>query len=81
MYGRKKYPSLKKAAIDAYRALEKTGTDILRAIAIYLGLEENFFDEKIRNGNSILRPIHYFPIQELQRKYPLMQFGRQSMGI
>ena len=35
---------------------------MLRAIALYLGLPENYFDDKIRNGNSILRPIHYFPI-------------------
>lgn len=56
-------PELKEAAIDAYRALEKTGAVILQAIAIYLGLEEDFFDEKINKGNSILRPIHYFPIE------------------
>lgn len=56
-------PEFKEAAIDAYGALEKTGTIILRAIAIYLGLREDFFDEKIKNGNSILRPIHYFPIE------------------
>lgn len=56
-------PEFKEAAIDAYRALEKTGTVMLRAIAIYLGLGEDFFDEKIKNGNSILRPIHYFPIE------------------
>lgn len=56
-------PEFKTAAIDVYRALEKTGKEILRAIAIYLGLPENYFDEKIKNGNSILRPIHYFPIE------------------
>lgn len=56
-------PELKDAAIDAYRALEKTGTVMLRAIALYLGLQEDYFDEKIKNGNSILRPIHYFPIE------------------
>jgi isopenicillin N synthase-like dioxygenase len=56
-------PEFKEAAIDAYRALEKTGTVMLSAIAIYLGLGEDFFEEKIKNGNSILRPIHYFPIE------------------
>ncbi len=35
---------------------------MLRAIAIFLGLDESFFDGKIHNGNSILRPIHYPPI-------------------
>lgn len=55
-------PGFREAAIDVYRALEKTGIYMLRAIALYLGLPEKFFDEKVKNGNSILRPIHYFPI-------------------
>jgi isopenicillin N synthase-like dioxygenase len=35
---------------------------MLRALAIFLGLEETYFDSKIHHGNSILRPIHYPPI-------------------
>lgn len=49
---------------DAYRAFEKSGTSLLQAIALYLNLPENYFDEKIHNGNSILRAIHYPPIIE-----------------
>jgi isopenicillin N synthase-like dioxygenase len=56
-------PELKEAAIEVYRALEKTGGNMLKAIALYLNLPENYFDNKIRNGNSILRPIHYYPIE------------------
>jgi isopenicillin N synthase-like dioxygenase len=56
-------PELKAVATDVYKALEKTGTYMLRAIAIYLNLPENYFDDKIKNGNSILRPIHYYPIE------------------
>ncbi len=59
-------PELESAATEVYRALEKTGAQMLRAIAIYLGLPERYFDDKIRNGNSILRPIHYFPIENPQ---------------
>jgi isopenicillin N synthase-like dioxygenase len=55
-------PELKSIATEVYQALEKTGGYILRAIALYLDLPENFFDDKTRNGNSILRPIHYYPI-------------------
>lgn len=55
-------PQFYEAAMDAYRALEKTGQYMLRAMALYLGLEEDYFDQKIKNGNSILRPIHYSPI-------------------
>jgi len=55
-------PELKEIALEAYRTLEGTGVQMLRAIALFLGLEENYFDEKVRHGNSILRPIHYYPI-------------------
>ena len=37
---------------------------MLRAIANYLGLSEHYFDDKIHNGNSILRAIHYPPITQ-----------------
>lgn len=56
-------PEFRQVGVDAYRALEKTGIYMLRAIALYLNLDENYFDEKVKNGNSILRPIHYYPIE------------------
>lgn len=56
-------PEFKEIALDVYRRLEKTGVQMLKAIALYLGLPENYFDDKVKHGNSILRPIHYFPIE------------------
>jgi len=53
----------KEIALDVYKRLEKTGTQMLQAIALYLNLPENYFDAKVHHGNSILRPIHYFPIE------------------
>jgi isopenicillin N synthase-like dioxygenase len=49
---------------QTYRMLEKTAKYVLRALAIYLDLDEYYFDNYIHNGNSILRPIHYPPIKE-----------------
>ena len=48
--------------LEAYRAFEKSGGAILSAIAIHLGLGEQYFEEHIHQGNSILRAIHYPPI-------------------
>ncbi len=48
----------------AYKMLEKTGMYVLRALALYIGLDEHYFDHWASNGNSILRPIHYPPINE-----------------
>ena len=50
--------------MNAYKMLEKTGIYILRALALYIGLDENYFDHWASNGNSILRPIHYPPITQ-----------------
>jgi isopenicillin N synthase-like dioxygenase len=55
-------PEFKTIGLAVYRQLEKTGVQMLRAIALYLELPENYFDDKVRHGNSILRPIHYYPI-------------------
>jgi len=52
---------------ELYKAFEKSGGELLKAIAIHLDLEENYFDEKIDDGNSILRTIHYPPITEEPR--------------
>lgn len=46
----------------AYRAFENSGKALLQAIALYLGLDEHYFDDFVHNGNSILRAIHYPPI-------------------
>ena len=46
----------------AYKAFEKSGLALLQAIALYLELDEHYFDSYVHNGNSILRSIHYPPI-------------------
>ena len=56
-------PGFKDYTQEAYLTLEKAGISMLQAIALYLGLDEHYFDDKARRGNSILRAIHYFPIE------------------
>lgn len=55
-------PKFNAVGREVYQKLEATGREMLRAIALHLNLDENYFDAKIHNGNSILRPIHYPPI-------------------
>ena len=56
-------PDFRDCTLEAYQTLESAGVQMLRAIALYLGLEETYFDSKVKSGNSILRAIHYFPIE------------------
>ncbi|RYC70393.1 isopenicillin N synthase family dioxygenase [Spirosoma sordidisoli] len=56
------FPAFGEATLTAYRTLENAGKQLLRAIALYLKLPETYFDDKVRNGDSILRALHYFPL-------------------
>ncbi|WP_286382776.1 isopenicillin N synthase family dioxygenase, partial [Myroides odoratimimus] len=59
----KELPQFNAVGKETYQMLEKTGVYVLRALALFLGLDEFYFDKFVKNGNSILRPIHYPPIQ------------------
>lgn len=58
----KELPNFNAIGKETYKMLEKTAKYVLRALALHLNLEETYFDDYIKNGNSILRPIHYPPI-------------------
>jgi isopenicillin N synthase-like dioxygenase len=55
-------PDFNQTGKELYKQFEKCGGELLRAIALFLQLDENYFDDKIHNGNSILRAIYYPPI-------------------
>lgn len=59
----KELPAFNPTTLEIYKKLESIGQQLLRAIAVYLELDEHYFDDKVHNGNSILRTLHYFPIE------------------
>ena len=48
---------------ELYAAFDRTGLKILRAIARYLAIDEDYFVDTVRDGNSVLRLLHYPPIE------------------
>lgn len=59
----KEIPDFNRVGMEAYKMLEKTAIYVLRALALYIGVDEFYFDKYVVNGNSILRPIYYPPIK------------------
>jgi isopenicillin N synthase-like dioxygenase len=59
----KELSEFQKLTEETFLTLQEAGKTLLRAIAIHLGLKEDYFDDKVSQGNSILRAIHYFPIE------------------
>ncbi|AKM10685.1 isopenicillin N synthase family dioxygenase [Croceicoccus naphthovorans] len=64
-------PNIWPEEIDGFRAtfealyteFEKAGGKILRALAIHLGLKPDWFDATVDKGNSVMRLLHYPPIE------------------
>ena len=57
----KEVPDFDEATRGLYNALDSFGTQLLRAVALHLKLDEAWFDNKVEMGNSILRLLHYPP--------------------
>jgi len=55
-------PGFRESTLGLYQAFDALGLRLLAAIARSVGLPENFFDDKVNLGNSILRVIHYPPM-------------------
>ena len=47
---------------ELYAEFDKAGAKLLRAVARFLGIDESYFDDAIRDGNSVMRMLHYPPI-------------------
>ena len=48
---------------ELYATFERTGLKILAAIARFLRIDEDYFIDTVRDGNSVMRLLHYPPIQ------------------
>ena len=56
-------PSFKDTFQQLFATFDRTGLKILRAIACYLKIDEDYFIDTVRDGNSVMRLLHYPPIQ------------------
>lgn len=53
----------RRAALDLWEAFDRMGRRLLEAIALHLGFPRHWFDDKVGEGNSVLRVIHYPPLK------------------
>jgi len=48
---------------ELFATFDRTGLKILKAIARFLKIDEDYFVDTVRDGNSVMRLLHYPPIQ------------------
>ncbi len=57
-------PEFKETFLELYATFDRVGLKILAAIACFLALDEAYFTDTVRDGNSVLRMLHYPPQPE-----------------
>lgn len=69
-------PGFEEKAYTLFRALDGLGKRILQIIALAIGLDQHWFDQRVNMGNSVLRAIHYPPIRD--RETPAVRAARHE---
>lgn len=54
-------PGFRETFLELFETFDRTGLTILKAIARYLGIGEDYFEDAVRDGNSVLRALYYPP--------------------
>src|SRR5579884_1601519 len=54
----------KETFLELFATFDRTGLKVLKAIARYLNIDEDYFEDAVRDGNSVLRALHYPPQTE-----------------
>jgi isopenicillin N synthase-like dioxygenase len=57
-------PSFRDTFQELFATFDRTGLKVLKAIARYLKIDEDYFEDAVRDGNSVLRALHYPPQTE-----------------
>ena len=51
--------SFRDTMLELYDTFDRTGVKILRAVARFLNVDEDYFTDTVRDGNSVMRLLHY----------------------
>jgi len=55
-------PDFRRATLELWEAFDRMGRKLLESIAASLALDRGWFDDKVSEGNNVLRVIHYPPL-------------------
>ena len=52
-------PGFRQTFLEMYDAFDAAGVKVLRAISRFLKVDEEYFTDTVRDGNSVMRLLHY----------------------
>ncbi|HIC27783.1 MAG TPA: isopenicillin N synthase family oxygenase [Gammaproteobacteria bacterium] len=60
-------PRFKEKVHKLFEQFDLVGKALLKSVAIYLQIDENYFEEVANEGNSVMRTIHYPPVRQNEK--------------
>ena len=77
----KEIPEFQETFLKLYRALDTTSIVILDALGMALDVPQSFFRNMLQDGNSILRPIHYPPLDARAPKNCVRSAAHEDINL
>ncbi len=74
-------PGFKEVALALYEQLDQTARTIFTALAPALDVPPSYFEELTRDGNSILRNIHYPPLKEFNLENSVRAAAHEDINL
>ncbi|KAK0748777.1 hypothetical protein B0T21DRAFT_357252 [Apiosordaria backusii] len=71
-------PDFKSVMIEFHQRCQELNVQVMRAIAVGMGLEEGFFDGFVDRGDNTLRLLHYPPVQKERFVQGAVRAGEHS---
>lgn len=74
-------PDFDAATYTLFEAFDAFGRELLKAVAIYLDLDKNWFESNVDHGNSILRLLHYPPQTQAQPEGSVRAAAHEDINV
>lgn len=77
----KEIPHFKQVALDMYHQLDAVATSIFHSLSESLNVEKSYFENMTKEGNSILRTIHYPPLKEFTEQDSIRAGAHEDINL
>ncbi|MCB9091580.1 MAG: isopenicillin N synthase family oxygenase [Halobacteriovoraceae bacterium] len=74
-------PDFKDALSKLFHSLDQTSIAILEALGVALDVPPGFFKNMIEEGNSILRPLHYPPLKNINSQNAVRSAAHEDINL
>lgn len=74
-------PEFKETMLALFNSLDQSARLVMDALGMALDVPQSFFRDMLQDGNSILRPIHYPPMDERAPKNAVRAAAHEDINI